>query len=104
MRNPPLHIPYCSVAPSTAKVRAPRRHPDANTDYCRVLKARADRCYDDHHQRWAPTFGTPLYATAREHVRASSSKCFALAKRVVMECGDGVTIFRRGATADPIIL
>lgn len=63
-----------------------------STNYCSILKQRADRCYTQHYRRYGGVIGTPAYEAVRDRVHASSSACFRLAMRVVRECGEGVAI------------
>ena len=70
-------------------------HRQPDVEYCRVLKQRAETCWDEHHARYGSLTGTPLYTQLRDRIRTSSSTCFRLAARVVRECHQGASFGRR---------
>ena len=63
-------------------------------DYCKRRQREVDACWTQHYARWRSVIGTDLYVHVVEHVRTSSSTCFALAREVLGECG-GASFGRR---------
>jgi hypothetical protein len=66
---------------------------DTTPARCAVIKREAEQCFARVYAKWRSRVGTPQY----DHGAANReiAKCYALARAAVLDCGQGVTIYRR---------